>query len=203
MTILQHLAKDAPPGSGNYWFNEVNTAMDQGKVALANNWFGFLPGIRDPKASTLGKTLAQIDAKVGYFNNPPETYQGVTSHWTALGGQGLSISAYAPPDHQKAILDFVKWFEQPNIQQIWVKTGVGGTANIKTLSSPAFLNSSPYAKLELPAYNMARDFWNVPQYAKMLTVLTQDVNSALTGSMSAKAALDDMAKKQQAILNGG
>ncbi|HKO23603.1 MAG TPA: extracellular solute-binding protein, partial [Chloroflexota bacterium] len=75
LQTLQHLAKDAPPGSGNYWFNEVNTAMNQGKIALANNWFGFLPGIRDPKASTLGKTLAQIDAKVGYFNNPPETYQ--------------------------------------------------------------------------------------------------------------------------------
>ncbi|HKO24150.1 MAG TPA: hypothetical protein VJY65_05340 [Chloroflexota bacterium] len=122
--------------------------------------------------------------------------------WAALGGQGLSISAFAPPAHQKAILDFVKWFQQPNIQLIWVKTGVGGTSNIETLSSPAFLNSSPYARLELPAYNMARDFWNVPQYAKMLTVLTQDVNLALTGSLSAKAALDDVAKKHTRILSG-
>jgi multiple sugar transport system substrate-binding protein len=202
LQILQHLAKDAPPGSGNYWFNEVNTAMNQGKIALGNNWFGFFPGIRDPKASTLGKTLARIDAKVGYFNNPPETYQGVTSHWASLGGQGLSISTFAPPAHQKAILAFVRWFQQPSIQLIWVKTGVGGTSNIETLSSPAFLNSSPYARLELPAYNMARDFWNVPQYAKMLTVLTQDVNLALTGSLSAKAALDDIAKKHTAILRG-
>lgn len=202
LTVLQHLVKDSPPGSGNYWYNEVNTAMNQGKVAMINNWFGFLPGVRDPKASTLGKTVAQIDAKVGYFNNPPETYDGVTSHWTALGGQGLSISAYAPPDHQKAILDFVKWFQQPSTQAIWVKTGVGGSANIKTLTSRAFLNSSPYAKLEVPGFSMARDFWNVPQYANMLTVLTQDVNLALTGQMSAKAAVDAIAKKQQAILNG-
>jgi multiple sugar transport system substrate-binding protein len=203
LTVLQHLAKDSPPGSGNYWFNEVNTAMNQGKVAMINNWFGFLPGVRDPSASTLGKTLAQIDSKVGYFNNPPETYQGVTSHWVALGGQGLSISAYASPEHQKAILDFVKWFESPAIQAVWVKTGVGGTANIKTLSSSTFLNSSPYARLELPAFNLARDFWNVPQYAKMLTVLTADVNAALTGSLSAADALNTIAKRQQAILNGG
>jgi multiple sugar transport system substrate-binding protein len=203
LQVLVHLAHDAPPGSGNYWFNEVNTAMNQGKVALANNWFGFLPGMRDPSASKLGKTVAEIDAKVGYFNNPPETYQGVTSHWAALGGQGLSISAFTSPDRQKAILDFAKWFQQPDIQAIWVKTGVGGTSNIKVLTSPTFLNSSPYAKLELPAFNMARDFWNVPQYAPMLTVLTADINAALTGAKDPKSALDAIAKRQQAILSGG
>jgi multiple sugar transport system substrate-binding protein len=203
LTILTHLAKDAPPGSGNFWYNEVNTAMNQGKVAMINNWFGFLPGLRDPKASSLGNTVAQIDAKVGYFITPPETYDGVTSHWVALGGQGLSISAFAPPDHQKAILDFVKWFESPAIQNVWVRTGVGGTANIKTLQSAAFLNSSPFAKLEVPAFTIARDFWNVPQYSPMLTVLTQDINAALTGAKDPKSALDAIAKRQQAILNGG
>jgi multiple sugar transport system substrate-binding protein len=203
LTVLDHLTKDTPPGSGNYWFNEVNTAMNQGKVAMINNWFGFLPGVRDPSASSLGKTVAAIDAKVGYFNNPTESYQGVTSHWVALGGQGLSISAFAPPDHQKAILDFVKWFEQPNIQLVWVKTGVGGTSYIKTLSSATFLTGAPYAKLELPAFNIARDFWNVPQYAPLLTILTQTINENFTGQIGAKAALDSIAKRQQAILNGG
>jgi multiple sugar transport system substrate-binding protein len=203
MQTLVHLAKDAPPGSGNYWFNEVNTAMNQGKIALANNWFGFMPGIRDPKASTLGKTVAEIDSKVGYFINPPETYLGKSSHWVALGGQGLSLSAFAPAEHQAAILDFVKWFQQPSIQGVWVKTGVGGSANIKTLQSQVFLNSAPFAKLEVPAYTIARDFWNVPQYAPMLTVLTQDVNAALTGAKDPKSALDAIAKRQQAILNGG
>ena len=202
LEVLVHLAKDAPPGSANYWFNECNTAMNQGKVALSNNWYGFLPGMRDPTASSLGKTVAEIDAKVGYFNNPPETFQGVTSHWAALGGQGLSISAFAPPDHQKAILDFVKWFEQPSIQLIWAKTGVGGTANIKTLNSPEFLNSAPYAKLELTGYKMARDFWNVPQYSKMLTVLTQTINEAYTGQVGPKEALDSIARRHEAILSG-
>jgi multiple sugar transport system substrate-binding protein len=203
LEVLDHLAKDAPPGSGNYWYNEVNSAFNQGKVALANNWFGFMPGLRDPKASSLGKTVAELDQKVGYFINPPETYQGVTSHAVALGGQGLSISAFAPPAHQKAILDFVKWFQQPDIQKIWVKTGVGGTSSIAVLNSPEFKSSAPYAPLELPAFSIARDFWNVPQYAKMLTVMGQNLNASLTGSKSAKDALDATAKKQQAILNGG
>jgi ABC-type glycerol-3-phosphate transport system substrate-binding protein len=55
----------------------------------------------------------------------------------------------------------------------------------------------------VPGFSIARDFWNVPQYSKMLTVLAQDINAALTGSLSAKAALDDIAKKQTAILSGG
>jgi multiple sugar transport system substrate-binding protein len=203
LQVMIHLTHDAPPGNGNYCFNDVNSAMNQGKIAMANNWFGFMPGLRDPSASTLGKTVAQIDQKVGYFITPGETYEGVTSHAVALGGQGISISAFAPPDHQKAMLDFIKWFESPAIQLIWVKTGVGGSANIKTLQSATFLNSSPFAKLEVPAFSIARDFWNVPQYAQMLTVLTGNVNKALTGQMDPKAALDDIATKQTAILNGG
>jgi multiple sugar transport system substrate-binding protein len=203
LQVEAHLAKDAPPGNGSACFNEVNTEMNQGKVALANTWFGFMPGLRDPSASKLGKTVAAIDQKVGYFITPGETYQGVTSHAVSLGGQGLSISAFAPPDHQKAILDFVKWFESPSIQLTWVKTGVGGSANIKTLQSSTFLNSSPFAKLEVPAFSIARDFWNVPQYASMLAVFSADINKALTGQMGLKAALDDIATKQQAILSGG
>jgi multiple sugar transport system substrate-binding protein len=80
---------------------------------------------------------------------------------------------------------------------------VGGSANIKTLQSSTFLNSSPFAKLEVPAFKIARDFWNVPQYAQMLTVLTGNINKALTGQMDPKAALDDIAAKQTAILSGG
>jgi multiple sugar transport system substrate-binding protein len=50
---------------------------------------------------------------------------------------------------------------------------------------------------------MARDFWNVPQYSPMLTVLTADINAALTGAKDPKSALDAIAKRHQAILNGG
>ena len=64
-------------------------------------------------------------------------------------------------------------------------------------------NAAPWNRLYTESVPFLRDFWNVPQYAKMLEIQTTDVNAALTGTKEPLEALNDIAKRQQAVLKGG
>jgi multiple sugar transport system substrate-binding protein len=200
LTLIDHLTqKDSPPGSGNNFIAEVTTDMNQGKVAMVESWLCCNAGYFDPKASTLGKTKAQIEQKIGFFNYPGETYMGVHSRWAPLGGQGFALSAYASKSDQSAMLDFAKWFFTPRIQKEWYQLG-STPANSVILHSKAFIDAQPWNAETSQVFSFVKDFWNMPEYAPMLKVMNDTVNASMTGQYSAKAALDLIAKKQASIL---
>lgn len=199
LTFAKNLVNYAPPGSGNWWFDDVTSAFNQGEIAIANNWWGFLPSLLDPSKSKLGRTRAELIRKVGFFIPPAETFRGQTHHWVALGGQGISISAYDTPAQVKASEDFIKWTQSFPIQARWIQLG-GGPTTKTALNSRVFARAEPFAKLEAQSYHLVKDFWNVPDYSKMLDIQGRDLNAALTGGMGVIPALNDMAKKQQHFL---
>ena len=200
LTVLDHLTqKDSPPGSGSNFIAEVTTDMNQGKVAMAESWLCCNSGYFDPKASTLGKTAAEIGQKVGFFNYPGQTYQGKTSRFAPLGGQGLVLSKYAPQADQDAMLAFAKWFFTTPIQREWYKGGA--TPAVKSiLASADFKAAQPWNPQTSVVFNIVKDFWNMPEYSTMLNVLNNTINQSMTGGISPKDALDLIAKRQSAIL---
>jgi multiple sugar transport system substrate-binding protein len=46
-----------------------------------------------------------------------------------------------------------------------------------------------------------KDFWNLPEYAKLLNVHSTEVNAAISGTESPDAALDKLASEEQQILD--
>jgi multiple sugar transport system substrate-binding protein len=46
-----------------------------------------------------------------------------------------------------------------------------------------------------------KDFWNLPEYAKLLNVHSTEVNAAISGTEKPEAALDKLAADEQAILD--
>ena len=173
--------------------------MNQGKVAMAESWLCCNSGYFDPKASTLGKTAAEIGQKIGFFNYPGETYQGKTSRFAPLGGQGLVLSKYAPQADQDAMLAFAKWFFTTPIQREWYKGGA--TPAVKSiLASADFKAAQPWNPQTSVVFNIVKDFWNMPEYSTMLNVLNNTINQSMTGGISPKDALDLIAKRQSAIL---
>jgi multiple sugar transport system substrate-binding protein len=194
MQVLQQMVKLSPPGSGNWFINEVNAAVNQGKVCIGLQWVAGI-GVLDPKQSTLGKTKAQILSKLGFAVLP----RGV-ARVTPLGGMGMHVSAFSK--NQQAALDFIKWFEQPNTQKMWAANG-GVPARTDALHSSQFYNAAPWNRYYTESVPYLRDFWNIPQYAKLLEIQTTNVNAALTGTKNPLTALNDIAKRQQAVLKGG
>ena len=87
LTILDHLTqKDSPPGSGTNFIAEVTTDMNQGKVAMVESWLCCNSGYFDPKASTLGKTKAEIARRSASSTipaRPIRARQAASRRWAA------------------------------------------------------------------------------------------------------------------------
>ena len=196
MDVLVNQMKPlAPKGSGNWFIDEVNAAISQGKVCVGFNWIAAIGGLVDPKQSTLGKTPEAIEKKLGFAALPKQDAEVVP-----LGGMGMHVSKYAPAEDQAEALNFIKWFEQPEIQKKWAAAG-GVPSRKDALASPEFLEANPWNKVYAESVPRLRDMWNVPEYAKLINIENTNVNAALNGAKDPQQALDDIAAEQQKVLD--
>ncbi len=163
-------------GSGNWFIDEVNAAVAQGKACIAFNWIAASGGLLDPKQSTLGKTREQILDKLGFATLPTQDTDLVP-----LGGMGMHVSAYASKAHQAEALNFMKWFEQADVQKKWAAAG-GVPSRTDALESPEFLDAGPFNQVYADSVSRMRDMWNVPEYARLIDIENTNVNAALNGA---------------------
>jgi len=196
MDVLVNQMKPlAPKGSGNWFIDEVNAAIGQGKVCVGFNWIAAIGGLLDPEQSQLGKTPEAIEKKLGFAALP-----GQDADVVPLGGMGMHVSKYAPSDDQAEALNFIKWFEQPEVQKMWAAAG-GVPARTDALESPEFLEANPWNKVYAESVPRLRDMWNVPEYAKLIDIENTNVNAALNGAKDPEQALNDIAAEQQKVLD--
>ena len=181
------LKKFTPPGSENYYFSECLRDFQEGKVAMAESWFAFLPDLTGDKN--------KFKEQTGYFPIP----SGPSGQFVSLGGQGVSISSYSKK--QDDAKKFLAWFEKEDTQIKWVALG-GLTANNKVAATDAFKTATPYNTVFTESVPHLKDFYNTPEYSELLTISQTELNAAIAGQKSAKDALDAIAKQQQAIMDG-
>ena len=182
-------------GSGNWFIDEVNAAVAQGKACIAFNWIAASGGLLDPEQSTLGGTREEILDKLGFATLPT----GETD-LVPLGGMGMHISAYAPDERQAEALNFMKWFEQEDIQKKWAAAG-GVPSRTDAIQSPEFLEAGPFNQVYADSVSRMRDMWNVPEYARLIDIENTNVNAALNGAKDPEEALDEIATEQQSVLD--
>jgi multiple sugar transport system substrate-binding protein len=196
MDVLVNQMKPlAPKGSGNWFIDEVNAAIAQGKVCIGFNWLAAIGGLLDPKQSTLGKSREEILDKLGFATLPSQD-----ADFVPLGGMGMHVSKYSSAEKQAEALNFIKWFEQPEIQKKWAAAG-GVPSRKDALASPEFLEAAPWNQVYADSVPRLRDMWNVPEYAKLIDIENTNVNAALNGAKDPQEALDTIAKDQQAVLD--
>lgn len=180
-----------PPGSENYYWNECLVAFQQGKVAMAMDYFAFFPGLVD-------KSRNPHAEHTGFFLMPGvKGADGTFRRYISIGGQGLSISAYSKK--QELAKEFLKWFAKKENQQEWAKLG-GFTCRKDVLHSEEFLQATPYNPVFAKSLKYVRDFWSVPEYAELLQSCQTHWNAAVVGQESPKQAMDAIAKEHTAIL---
>lgn len=184
-------------GSGNWFIDEVNAAVAQGKACIAFNWIAASGGLLDPEQSTLGGSREEILDKLGFATLPTQD-----TDFVPLGGMGMHVSAYAPDERQAEALNFMKWFEQEDIQKKWAAAG-GVPARTDALESPEFLEAGPFNQVYADSVARMRDMWNVPEYAQLINIENTNVNAALNGAKDPEEALDDIAEQQQQVLDSG
>jgi multiple sugar transport system substrate-binding protein len=184
--FANQLFQTAPEGAAAFGFTEVVDTICSGSTAMIEIWYGF------GGAFTNAETCAQAE-NLGFAVVP-----GEEAHYISLGGQGISVSTFSP--NQEAALAFLAWLQSDEIQTKWVEGG-GFPGRLSILEGDAFLNAAPYNPTFAEAFQYVKDFWNLPEYAPMLSVQGEYLNLAISGQMDAQEALDEIAAEQQAILD--
>ena len=169
-----------PPGWGNAFFAEVNTAIAQGQVAMGMNFFAFFPAL-------LNEATNPHAANMGFFANPPGP-RG--DDFAALGGQGISLISYS--QNQEEAMKFLDWLVKDETQKRWAELG-GYTAATAILESEEFQNATPYNKAFYEPMFKVRDFWALPEYAELLEEAGQGFYEfVVNGNGTAQETLDKL-----------
>jgi multiple sugar transport system substrate-binding protein len=184
------LRKYMPPGSGAMCWQEINDAFVTGQVAMALNFVAWMPGLVNP-------AMNKYAAGTGFFIQPA----GPTGlRKASLGGQALAVVNYISDARKKASIDFLKWFAKDDTQMKWVKLG-GFTGNANVMKTKEYLDYAPFNGPFAESLAFTSDFWRVPPYAELLTMVQRNLNNYVVGEQgTAKETLDLIAKESDKIL---
>ena len=184
--LANDLWETAPTGAGSFAFDEVVGAMCNGSTAMVEIWYGF------GGAFTSTESCEYAD-RIGFAVVP-----GEAEHFISLGGMGISLSAYS--DNPEAALDLISWLQSDEVQLRWAAEG-GFPGRTSILESEEFQNAAPYTPSFSQAFQLVKDFWNLPEYNALLGIQQEYLNLAITGAMEPQEALDTIAEEQQEVLD--
>lgn len=182
--------KFGPPGSGNWGWDEVNAAFQQGKLAMAMQWYYFNGSNSDPSVN-------KFAAQTGFGNLPGAIGRdGKFRRQFSVGGQGMGINAYSKKI--PTLIKFMEWYFQPEQQKRYAAVCQTGLKSV--LDSPEWKAVNSYNKHFAQALQYTNDYWHLPEYAVLLDQLQEEVSNAISGAKTVQQALDDAAEKHERTL---
>jgi multiple sugar transport system substrate-binding protein len=183
--------KYGPSGSETWDWDAVNSAFQQGHLAMAMQWYYFDGSNSDPKVNPYAE-------KTGYGVTPGQVgLDGKFRREMMIGGQGIGLNVYSKKIPQT--IKFLEWFYHPEQQKRWA--AVCQTGLKSTLDSPEWQKVNTYNKSFANAMtHMHHDYWHLPEYPQLLDILQDEVTAASSGKKSVKEALDSAAERQEQLL---
>jgi multiple sugar transport system substrate-binding protein len=179
-----------PPGSGNWGWDEVNAAYQQGSLAMAMQWYYFHGSNADPAVNPY--------AEVTGFGNLPGAIgrDGKFRRQFSVGGQGMGLNVYS--GKLEEMVSFMEWYFQPEQQQRYAAVCQTGLRSV--IASPEWQGLNSYNKHFALAFEYTNDYWHLPEYAIMLDELQEEVSNAISGRKSVAQALADAAERNERTL---
>jgi multiple sugar transport system substrate-binding protein len=182
--------KYGPPGSGNWGWDEVNAAFQQGKLAMAMQWYYFNGSNSDPKVNKFAE-------QTGFGNLPGAVGRdGKFRRQFSVGGQGMGINTYSKKIDE--LTKFMEWYFQPEQQKRYAAVCQTGLKSV--LDSPEWQNLNSYNKHFAKALAYTNDYWHLPEYAVLLDQLQEEVSNAISGKKTVEQALADAADRHEKTL---
>ena len=193
--LVNQMVPLTPKGSGNWFIDEVNAAIGQGKVCVGFQWIAAIGGLLDPEQSELGKTQEEILEKLGFAPLPKQDTDLVP-----LGGMGMHVSKYIPEEKQAEALNFIKWFQTPEAQKKWARPAA---CRRVTTSSRRPSSSRPRrtTRCSRTRSRACGTCGTCPSTRSSSTSTRPHVNAAINGAKEPEAALDKIAADEQAMLD--
>ena len=179
-----------PQGSQNWGWDEVNAAFQQGKLAMAMQWYYFHGSNADPKVNPHADST-------GFANLPGAVGRdGKFRRQFSVGGQGMGINGYS--GKIDTLVKFMEWYFQPEQQSRYAAVCQTGLKSV--LDSPEWQGLNRYNKHFAEALRYTNDYWHLPEYSILLDILQEEVSNAISGQKTVQVALDDAAERHEEVL---
>jgi multiple sugar transport system substrate-binding protein len=173
---------------------KVDELFREGKVAWIVQWIGF-------GESTITPATSKVAGKVAFAQQPgTRDSDGKLIRWSNIGGQPFVLTTWNSEEVTKESIDFVKWWLSPEIQTEFAKRG--GQSGLKSVyAKPDYVTFRPWNRTWAPSLDWQKDVWHVPEFFELLVEQQEQFDMAITGQVSAKQALDNIAAFQQNLLS--
>jgi len=194
LSLLQYMPPVAQTGQMDIFV--IQDLYMQGKVGAIVDWVGLGEPVLDPKASKVHDKSA--------FGPAPglRKADGSIDRTGNIGGQPFVLTTWNSDEVVDEALNVVKWWLSPETQLEAVKNG-GQSGLVSVMSDPAYNDLRPWNRAHVEMIDWQKDVWHIPEFFEMLTQQQEEFDKAITGQISAKEALDSVAKFQQELLEDG
>ena len=125
--------------------------------------------------------------------------------WPTWSARANTIVRFVEPGRDAigfAALNVVKWWLNADTQLEAVKNG-GQSGLMSVMSSPEYNDLRPWNRAHVEMIDWQKDVWHIPEFFELLTQQQEEFDKAITGQISAREALDSVAKFQQELLEDG
>ena len=185
-----------PPGAIDVDISGIIDNFNAGKAATGFQWAAQGAAMTGPEGSEVWAVIPP-----GYRNDDESV-----SRTYSLGGQPWVINAFNTDEQMQVAVDFLNWWYTDETQLEFARRG-GNPLGTNVLESDGF----DEIQLWFPAYKYmmqegySKDFWHEPTYAELLAIQQEAWSAYMAGDdgsvEAAKAVMDDVAAKQQEVLN--
>jgi multiple sugar transport system substrate-binding protein len=190
LEYFKSLIPYAPPGVLSYDWDENTNAFAQGQAAITIDWNNPVPTFYNPeKSKIIGKFAFTLVPGV----KQPD---GSIKRTPTFGGWSLEIPKDAK--NKEASWEFMVWLSSQKLDPRLAYSQNGSRAS--GLMNPELQKKYIEYPTTLASLPMAKGRPRIPEYSELADALEVALSEAMTGSKSAKAALDDANEKFERIL---
>ena len=180
-----------PPGVTGYAWDERASAFASGKLAMINDWSVRAQIANDPKQSRIAGRFASALM--------PTTLAQTVS---PVGGWVMCLNSHGT--QKDAAWDYMKWFASMPVHKQYVLAG-GTPSRISALTDPEIIAKFPWTST---IYEAQKNAWpevrpRVTDTFQLINTIGVQVNKAITGGLSAKAAMDSANQQAKQLLTEG
>ena len=189
---LLNTLKLASPGSPTYAYNELLTALQQGKAPMIAEWNAAVTDLNDPVKSPL------TAGKLGFALLPYDGSLPASTPRIFPSTHTLGISAKSA--YPREAFEFAAWYTSPAVALILASERSSG-ARTSALTDPATLAKNPALGTVAASGALYHSLPNIPSFGDLLNnVIAPSVNSLFTGQKTPAQAAADMQSGAEALL---
>ncbi len=190
LSLLEYMPPVVKTGTMDIF--KVDELFREGKVAWIIQWIGF-------GESAISPDTSKVHDKVDFARMPGLKVGDEIVRWSNIGGQPFVLTTWNSDEIVREAVDFCKWWLSTEVQNEFASRG--GQSGLKSVySADTYMTYRPWNHAFGPSLDWQKDVWHIPEFFELLVQQQEEFDKAITGQITAKQALDNIAAFQDELL---